>query len=68
MYAMIHMARSWATKSENRFMVLLLLFAIFGALVVLGTSTYHAWKADLPSKGEDLERRRHRWTSKQRPR
>ncbi len=58
MHAMIHIAESWATRSENRFMVLLLLFAISGGLVVLGTSAYHAWKADLPSKGEDLKRRR----------
>ena len=43
MHAMIHMAESWATKSENRFMVLLVLSAMTGGLVVLGTSAYHAW-------------------------
>ena len=58
MYAMIHIAENWATRSENRFMVLLLLFAMTGGLVVLGTSAYHSWKADLSSKGGDLKRRR----------
>ena len=54
---MIHIAESWATQSENRFMVFLLLFAVIGGLVILGTSAYHAWKADLLSKGRDLKRR-----------
>ena len=58
MYAIIHIAESWATRSENRFMVFLLLFAMIGGLVVLGTSAYHAWKADLPWLGWDLRRRR----------
>jgi hypothetical protein len=58
MHATIHMVESWATKSENRFMVLLALFALLGGLVVLGTSAYHAWKTDLPSKGRNLKRRR----------
>ena len=58
MHALLHIAESWATKSENRFMVLLLLFAMIGGLVVLGTSAYHAWKADLPWLGWDLRRRR----------
>jgi hypothetical protein len=58
MYAMIHIAESWATKSENRFAVFLLLFAMIGGLVVMGTSAYNAWKADLPSKGGDPRRRR----------
>jgi hypothetical protein len=49
---------SWTTERENRFMVFLLLFAVIGGLVVLGTSAYHAWKADLSSKRGDLKRRR----------
>ena len=58
MHAMIHIAESWATERENRFMVLLLLFVVIGGLVILGTSAYHAWKMDLPSKGGGLKRRR----------
>ena len=49
---------SWTTERENRFMVFLLLFAVIGGLVVMGTSVYHAWKADLSSKRGDLKRRR----------
>ena len=58
MHAMIHIAESWATERENRFMVFLLLFAVLGGLVILGTSAYHAWKADLPSKRGGLKHRR----------
>ena len=36
---------------------LLLLFAIIGGLVVLGTNAYHAWKANLPWLGWGLRRR-----------
>ena len=58
MHEVIDMASNWAAERENRFMVFLLLFAVIGGLVVLGTSAYHAWKADLSSKRGDLKRRR----------
>lgn len=51
MHDMTQIAWTWATERENRFMVFLLVFAIIGGLVVLGTSAYHAWKADLPWLG-----------------
>ena len=60
---MTHMAESWAIEHENRFMVFLLLFALIGALVILGTSAYHAWKSDLPSKSGDLKHGRARHPS-----
>ena len=63
MYAMIHIAESWVTGRENRFMVFLLLFAVIGGLVILGTSAYHAWKADLPSKSGDRKHGRARHPS-----
>ena len=53
-------AWSWATERENRFMVFLLLFAILGGLIVMGTSAYDAWKADLPWVGRGLGRGRRR--------
>ena len=57
MHAVTEGVLSWATERENRFMVFLLLFAIIGGLVVLGTSAYHAWKANLPWLGWGLRRR-----------
>ena len=51
-------AWSWATERENRFMVFLLLFGLAGGLVIIGTSAYHAWKANLPWMGWDLRRKR----------
>jgi hypothetical protein len=65
---MEQIAWSWATERENRFMVFLLVFAIIGGLVVMGTSACHAWKADLPWLGWDLRRRRRWRSSEQEPR
>ena len=62
MHAMVHIAQSWATQSENRFMVFLLLFGILGGLVVLGTSAYHTWL------DWELRRRWQRRSSEQEPR
>ncbi len=59
MHDMIQIAWSWASEPENRFMVFLLLCGLTVGLVLMGTSAYDAWRADLPWMGWDL--RRNQW-------
>jgi hypothetical protein len=67
MHQAIHMAWVWATKPEDRFMDFLLLCGLVAGIVLLGTSVYDAWKADLPWMGWDLRRRKLWRSSGRRP-
>jgi hypothetical protein len=58
MHDVIDIALKWAAERENRFMVFLLLFGLAGGLVIVGTSAYDAWRANLPWMGWDLRRKR----------
>jgi hypothetical protein len=60
MYDMIQTAWSWATKTENRFMVFVLLLGTTSGTGAVVFSSYEAWKKELPWFGWDLRRRR-RW-------
>ena len=60
MYDMIQAAGSWAAKTENRFIVFVLLLGTTSWIGAEVFSVYEAWKKDLPWFGWDLGRRR-RW-------